>query len=103
MKATINRLVYDTNTAEELANESYGYQTDFNHWSETLYKTKKGNYFLFGEGGALSKYAEPCGNNCYGGGDRIIPLTEEEALEWCELHGWQIIIDKHFKHLIEEA
>ena len=103
MKATINHLTYNTETAELLASESYGYSSDFNHWCETLYKTKKGNYFLHGEGGAMSKYAKSCGSNSVCGGDAIVPLTETDALAWCEEHECQDTIDAHFSHLVLEA
>jgi hypothetical protein len=103
MKATINQLIYNTETADKVASDSYGYSSDFNHWSETLYKTKKGNYFLHGEGGAMSRYSESCGNNSRCGGSEIIPMSEVEALEWCELHECQAAIDKHFSHMVQDA
>jgi hypothetical protein len=104
MKATINLLTYNTETADELASDSGGgYCNDFHHWEETLYRTQKGNHFLHGVGGAMSRYAEACGNNSYGGGSAIVPLTEAEALEWCEEHGCEDAIDTYFNHLTEEA
>jgi hypothetical protein len=103
MKTTINHLTYNTETAEEIASDSHGYSSDFNHWEETLYKTKNGNYFLHGKGGAMSRYSEACGNNSYCGGSEIIPMTEEEALAWCEEHDCQDAIEEHFKHMIQEA
>ena len=86
MKKVIDGLVYNTETAEEIASYSYLGNSDFRHVDETLYKTKKGKYFLAGSGGPMSKYAVPVGNSGYGGGEGIIPLTVEEAREWCEKH-----------------
>lgn len=104
MRATINSRTYNTDTAYELASDSGGgYCDDFRHWEETLYRTEKGNHFLHGTGGAMSRYAESCGNNSYGNGSAIVPLTEAEALEWCEEHECQSAIDDHFNHLTEEA
>jgi hypothetical protein len=103
MKATINRLVYDTETAEFVASASHGCRSDFNYWAEALYKTKRGNYFLHGEGGAMSRYAESLGNNSRCGGSAIVPMTEAEAIAWCEEHGRQAAIDEYFQHLVEEA
>lgn len=103
MKKTINKKVYDTTTATELASDSYGYASDFNHWVEKLYRTKRGNYFLYGRGGASSRYGRSCGNNSCGGGSDIIPMTREEALDWCERHECQDAIDKHFTDLVELA
>lgn len=105
MKTTINSLTYNTETAEPIASDSGGgYSNDFRHWNETLYRTKKGNYFLHGTGGAMSRYSEVYEDgNSYGNGSAIIPFTESEALEWCEEHGCQPAIEAYFNHIIEEA
>ena len=105
MKTTINSLIYNTDTADELASDSGGgYCNDFRHWEETLYRTQKGNHFLHGTGGAMSRYSEACGDgNSYGSGSAIIPLTEAEALGWCEEHECQSAIEEYFNHLTEEA
>lgn len=103
MKATINRKTYDTTTADELAFASGGgHCNDFRYWDETLYRTKKGNYFLHGSGGPCSRYAESC-NDGMCEGSAIVPLSEEEALNWCEEHECEDAIEEHFIHLIEEA
>jgi hypothetical protein len=104
MKKTINGKTYNTETAEEITyTSSHLYTNDFGYWSETLHKTKKGNYFLYGSGGAMSKYSEPCGNNGRCGGSDIIPLTMDEALEWCEEHDEQEAIEREFSLMVEEA
>ena len=105
MKTTINSLTYNTETAEELDSVTGGgYSNDFHHWEETLYKTKKGNYFIHGSGGAMSRYSEASSDgNSYGSGSAILPITEAEALNWCEEHDCQDAIENHFSHLIEEA
>jgi hypothetical protein len=105
MKAVINRKRYDTDTATEIASWSNGaYSGDFNRCEETLYVTKAGNYFLHGEGGALSKYARSCeGGRSRGGGSAITPMTRDEAIEWLEAHGEAEAIEKHFADAITEA
>lgn len=104
MKRTIEGKTYNTETAEEIGyNCSHLYCSDFGWWEETLHKTKKGNYFLHGSGNAMSKYSCPVGNNGSGGDSEIIPMTEEEALEWCEESNNQDSIEKHFSNLVEEA
>ena len=75
---------YDTETAQELAYISYSNRRDFNFWQETLYRKRTGEYFLHGEGGASSKYAEKCGQNEWCGGEEIKPLTLEQAQDWAE-------------------
>lgn len=105
MRATIDALTYDTETAEEIASDSGGgHCNDFHRWEETLYCTKKGNYFLHGTGGPLSHYSEGgADGNSRSGGSKIRPLTKEEALTWCEEHACQAAIDEHFTDLVEEA
>lgn len=86
MKKIINHRKYDTETAEEVGFDSsisHGY--GFDYWQETLYKKKTGEYFLHGQGGAMSKYAV-YGDNCSMAGEDIIPMTDEEAFEWCISH-----------------
>ncbi len=84
MKKVINGKMYNTETAHSMAdtNNGYGYG-DFHYVGETLYKKKTGEYFLHGEGGACSQYAESYGNGMVGG-ETIIPVTEREAKKWVE-------------------
>ncbi|MBO5969937.1 MAG: hypothetical protein J6S14_15725 [Clostridia bacterium] len=87
MKKIINGKKYDTGTAKELGiwSNSY-YPGDFAYCSETLYRKKTGEYFLYGIGGPMSKYAEHIGSNTTIGGSNIKPMTESEAREWAETH-----------------
>lgn len=82
MKKIINGKTYDTETAEELAARCENCRS-FEYVNETLYKTKKGAYFLAGEGGPMSRYSVPDGNGSSSGSD-IIPLSEEQAKAWTE-------------------
>lgn len=84
MNKRINGKRYDTETAKEMASASWGAVRDFRHSSETLYRKTTGEFFLHGEGGPASKYARSVGQNEWAGGERIIPLTFEEAEEWGE-------------------
>lgn len=86
MKKIINGKVYDTETAKELGFDSYSNSRDFNHWVETLYQKRTGEYFLHGQGGPASKYAESIGQNSWSGGQKIIPLSAENARKWAEEH-----------------
>lgn len=84
MRKVINGRTYNTETSKCIGQWSNGHNTnDFNYCSEDLYKNTKGTYFLFGEGGPLSKYAVAYGNNT-GGGKELVPMTTEEAQEWAE-------------------
>ena len=88
MKKIINNKRYDTETAKQIAETGSWEQgigpSDFNFWSETLYQKRTGEYFLFGEGGPLSKYSKPYENNGSQSGYKIIPLTLGQAKQWAE-------------------
>lgn len=87
MKKIINGKLYDTDTAKVVGSwENAGGWNDFNHLGETLYRKRTGEYFLFGEGGAATKYAVSTGQNSWKGGSKIIPLSMESAREWAEEH-----------------
>lgn len=86
MKKIINNRVYDTSTAQKLGEWDNGYYTsDFPFCAETLFRKRTGEYFLFGEGHAMSKYASHSGNNS-GWGEKIIPMSYEKAQQWAEEH-----------------
>ena len=84
MKKIINGRKYDTETAECVGYMKSGHNySDFGYYSESIYKKRTGEFFLYGEGGPLSPYAKSVGRDRMGG-EAIIPLTEEEAKRWCE-------------------
>lgn len=86
MKKIIKNKVYDTDTAQKLSEWDNGhYTSDFQYCAEALYRKRTGEYFLHGEGHAMSKYASHSGNNS-GWGEKIIPLSYEEAQKWAENH-----------------
>jgi|APHM01.1.fsa_nt_gi hypothetical protein len=86
MKQVIDGLLYDTEAddVEFIAADINGHRGDFGFLKETLYKTASGNYFIHGEGGARTKYSVSHGNGTKSGGSEIRPLSEREALTWCE-------------------
>ena len=84
MKKIINGKKYNTETAEFIGDYSYSNPSDFHYFSEELYRKKTGEFFLYGEGGPASKYAEAVGVRACAGGEKIIPLTIDEAKEWAE-------------------
>lgn len=103
MKRVIDGKAYNTETATEIADYSNDLGSgDFRNISESLYITTKGNFFLAGEGGPMTKYSQPCGNMT-GGGEGIIPLSKDEALAWAEAHADGDVIEEYFSDLIEEA
>jgi hypothetical protein len=104
MKAIINGIRYDTEKAQRLGEWSSGHpRTDFHRADEALYKTPvSGRYFLAGEGGGLSVYATVSGQG-RGWGERIIPLSRREALEWAETHMNPDEVEAEFRDMIEDA
>lgn len=86
MKRIINGKVYDTDKARECGSDSYSNSRDFNHWSETLYQKRTGEFFLHGSGGPMSRYAERVEQNMWSGGQQLIPLSYDKARQWAEEH-----------------
>lgn len=85
MKKIINGKLYDTETAKEIGRKAHGEgPRDFRHYTEELYKKRTGEYFLYGEGGPMSRYAVTVGQNQWSGGEKIIPLDYKAATEWAE-------------------
>lgn len=86
MKKIIDGASYDTTKAEQLGKASHSNSLDFYHWTETLYRSKSGKYFLHGEGGPKSRYSESTGQNNWSGGEKILPTSRKSAMEWAEEH-----------------
>ena len=87
MKKIIYRKMYNTETATMVASYTNGYGCgDFHYICEELYRKKTGEYFLYGRGGAMTKYAEYCGANSWSGSCAIFPLIEADAQAWVMEH-----------------
>lgn len=73
MKKVIEGKLYNTETAERFGHFWNGRSyNDFDCRDETLYRTKKMNYFLHRN------------NGCRAGGIDIVPMCLAEAMEWME-------------------
>lgn len=84
MKKIIAGSLFNTETARLVGSWDNGiYGNDFRNCSEDLYQTRSGKYFIHGEGGPMSTYAEHHGNNT-SGSEQIRELTADEAREWAE-------------------
>ena len=87
MKKIINGKRYDTNTATECGRAySNAAVNDFSYWEETLYQKRTGEFFLHGKGGPMTRYATQSGDNTWGWGEKIIPVSPVEARKWAEDH-----------------
>lgn len=104
MQKLVEGKLYDTEKAEKIAEEWNGLgNTDFRNCSEILYKTTNGAYFLYGEGGPLTRYAVPVGSNGHGAGEDIEPMTEGEAFDWLQTTGHIKEAQEEFPDMIQEA
>ncbi len=72
MKKIIRKKLYNTETANTLEVRHFSYFGDSAGYEERLLQTKKGDFFLYGNGGADSKYPT----------ETIIPMEEKEAKDW---------------------
>ena len=85
MKKIIKGKLYDTTTAKELGWwENIQDVRNFSHFSETLYRKRTGEFFLYGKGGPSTKYSQRVDQNCWSGGEDIIPVSAENARSWAE-------------------
>jgi hypothetical protein len=72
--------------------------------TEKLFRTKKGDWFLYCSGGAMTKYAATIKNSKYknflfgdkAGGEGIILLTSILAVQWLEKNDMYEVVEKFF-------
>lgn len=103
MKRIIDGKHYDTEKAAEVGCWSNNRSArDFGHCSETLYRKRTGEYFLYGEGGPMSKYRRAVDQNSWRGGEDITPLTVEEARRWAEENLSADEYEKEFGEVAED-
>lgn len=87
MKKHINGKLYDTEAAAFIGTWKDTSSKDTSlHIQESLYKKRTGEFFLLGEGGALTKYAVLKKNSIWTGSTKIIPLSFEQAESWAKEH-----------------
>ena len=105
MKKVIDGKMYNTDSADKLADWSYSDPGDFKYHEKILYRTKKGTLFMYETGGAMSPMAVSLGNNNTGGSSTIYPVSEEEAIQFLETEAddGAEILEKEFADAIEEA
>lgn len=82
MKKIINNKLYDTDTAKKLAEWDENGTDSRNYISEALYRKKTGEFFVFGDGGANTKYARIGRLKVFEPGSAILPMSLEQAKEW---------------------
>ena len=104
MKKIINGKRYDTDKAVCIGSYKHSHAGSINYVNEGLYVTpRSGKYFIAGSGGANTKYSQRVSNNSWSGGDRIQPLSKEDAFEWAQHYLDEKDIENHFHDLIQDA
>ncbi len=102
MKKIIDGKKYDTETAEFIERTGNEYaMSDFKYFSEALYLKKTGEFFLHGEGHAMTKYGKDFTDSTRGFGEQIIPLTIDEAMSWAKKHCETDTYEKLFGEVAE--
>lgn len=109
MMKIVNGRRYDTDKAieiDEFNNFGRGADSvqDFRYWQASLYRTPKGGrYFIYGYGGPMTRFAQSAGQNSWGSGWDIIPLSRKEAFEWAQVYLSPDAVEQEFSDLIEDA
>ena len=103
MKKIVNGKSYNTETATEICDIGNGLRKGDFKWDDSaLYVTKKGAFFLAGEGGPSSRWARQH-SNMWIEGSGIATLSKGEALSLAEEHAPTDVIEEFFGDMIEEA
>ena len=103
IKKIINRKAYDTKKAELIYEYENNHEISNFQWLvESLYRTKKGECFLAGEGGPLTKYRK-ISDDDYTYGDGLEPISVDTALEWLKQFGDTETIERYFVATIKET
>jgi len=89
MRKVIDGKVYDTKTADFVCDISPpgSNRGDFRFEDTGLYKSPKGTFFIAGEGGPLSRWAQAEGQNGRRSGEGLQLLEIEAAKVLCQQHG----------------
>lgn len=101
MKKVIAGKAYNTETAVNIG--SFESNINSSHWtSEKLYRKKTGEFFIHGEGGTLTQYAQNIGNNQWTVGEKIIPISYEVAEKWTQKHLDSDVYQSFFGDIAED-
>ena len=97
-KQVVAGRMYNTETAIKIGEvgSSIRDSGDFGYWTGTLYKTRRGAFFVAGHGGARSMFARSEGNGWWSGGSGIRLLDSHEALAMAEANLDAPTIAEHF-------
>ena len=104
MKAIIKGTRYDTANAILIGEATHAPVRDYTHWEAGLYRTPRGtSHFLAGRGGPMTQFADVVDHTTRRAGERIIPLSEADALEWAEQYLEPEEVERGFGSVIRDA
>ena len=83
MKKIVEGKLYNTDTAKFIGKCDYLTWSDFRYFEESLYLTKKWQYFIYWEGWPMTKYGNSEWNSIFWGED-ILLVNNKEIFEWLE-------------------
>lgn len=87
MKEIINGKTYNTETARRMGTWFNNRSTsDFHYRLEELYLKRTGEFFLYGEGGAATMFADVCDDDSTCFGCYIHPVSRGKARIWARHH-----------------
>lgn len=87
MKKIINGKLYNTDTARQVGTWSNSADCNDLSWvEESLYQKKTGEFFLHGQGGPNTRYAQQLEASNWTGGETISLVSYDSARQWAEDH-----------------
>jgi len=86
MKKIIDGKIYDTENAEEIASFSFSRHGACDYLKEILYVADDRKIFIYGEGGAISKYTTVDDNGEFHGSSTIHAFCIGEMIEWFDAY-----------------
>jgi len=102
MKKVVKGRIIDTDKMVKVSEVRCGNVTDYNYVRETLYFDPESKlFYLYGRGGAASRYAEAVGINQWSEGEKLMKITKGLALQWLEKNG--ITVTDEIEKVLEEV
>ena len=102
MRKVVKGKVVDTERMQKLAEVRFGNLTDYNYvWETLFYDPESKLLYLYGRGGAASRYAEAVGVNQWSEGEKLMKITKGLALQWLEENG--ITVTDEIEKVLEEV
>ena len=87
MKKIINGKLYNTDTARQVGTWSNSADCNDLSWvEESLYQKKTGEFFLHGQGGPNTRYAQQLEASHWTSGETISLVSYDSARQWAEDH-----------------